>query len=221
MATILKLLRHWHPPLGYFLQGDCALCGLPRLPAYPVCAACHADLPWLAAEANLPVAADVTTLSAFAYAPPISSLLLNLKFGRELRMATALGEMAAAGILPQLPALPDAILPVPLHPTRLRERGFNQAAELARPLAKRLGIPLLLNSVERQRATQRQTELDATARQRNLQAAFRLRSPLPYRHIAVFDDVLTTGATVRTLADLLLAQGVQQVQVWTCARSKL
>ena len=134
------------------LTPDCAFCGLPRIAGYPLCAQCHEDLPWLQPEQNLPLPGCQNSLSAFAYQPPISNLLLGIKFGKNLRELSTLGELTATGILPQLSKVPDAILPVPLHNARLHKRGFNQALELARPLAKQLGIPLLTRTITRSKA---------------------------------------------------------------------
>ena len=212
MLTRLRRITH------HLLQPDCAFCGEPRLPDYPLCQACHDDLPWLAAHHNHAIPGCDNSISAFAYQTPISSLLLSIKFGKRLRDLTTLGELTAVGILPQISQLPQAILPVPLHPQRLHERGFNQALELARPLAKQLGIPLLTRTVVRQKATLRQTELDSTQRQQNVLQAFHLNTPLPYTRIALFDDVITTGATLRSLAQLLRANGVQHLEAWSCAR---
>ena len=173
MLTRLRRITH------HLLQPDCAFCGEPRLPDYPLCQACHDDLPWLAAHHNHAIPGCDNSISAFAYQTPISPLLLSIKFGKRLRDLTTLGELTAVGILPQISQLPQAILPVPLHPQRLHERGFNQALELARPLAKQLGIPLLTRTVVRQKATLRQTELDSTQRQQNVLQAFHLNAPLP------------------------------------------
>lgn len=203
------------------LNPDCAFCGLPRLTGYPLCAQCHEDLPWLQPEHNLPLPGCPASLSAFAYQPPISNLLLGIKFGKNLRELATLGELTATGILPQLTKVPDAILPVPLHHARLHKRGFNQALELARPLAKQLGIPLLTRAITRSKATLPQTELDSSQRQHNLQQAFQFHASAPYRHIAIFDDVITTGATARELAALLFANGIEQVEIWSCARAIL
>ncbi len=203
------------------LTPDCAFCGLPRIAGYPLCTQCHEDLPWLQPEQNLPLPGCQNSLSAFAYQPPISNLLLGIKFGKNLRELSTLGELTATGILPQLSKVPDAILPVPLHNARLHKRGFNQALELARPLAKQLGIPLLTRTITRSKATLPQTELDSSQRQRNLQQAFQLQTPVTHQHIAIFDDVITTGATARELAALLLANGVEYVEIWSCARAIL
>lgn len=116
-------------------------------------------------------------------------------------------------------AVPEVLVPVPLHRARLRERGFNQAVEIARPLARRLGLGLNLDSCERVRNTAEQTRLDAAARSKNLRGAFRVVRPFPYRHVAIVDDVLTTGNTVASLAGSLRAVGVEEVEVWSCARA--
>lgn len=213
-----KYATLWHA-FQHHLNPDCAFCGLPRMQGYPLCEPCHADLPWLAA-AEVPALPDCpTSISAFAYQAPISNLLLGIKFGKNLRELATLGALTATGILPQLTQVPDAILPVPLHTARLHKRGFNQALELARPLAQHLGIPLLTRQVQRDKFTLPQTELNAEQRQHNLQQAFRLHTPLPYKHVAIFDDVITTGATARELAGLLLANGVDSVEIWSCART--
>lgn len=214
------LTRLWQAT-SQILQPGCAFCGLPRIHGYPLCHGCHTELPWLDAEHNFPIPDCAASLSAFAYQPPISSLLLGIKFGKNLRGLATLGELTATGILPQLSRIPDAILPVPLHTARLHKRGFNQALELARPLAKQLGIPLLTDALIRSKATLPQTELDSAQRQQNLRQAFQLRHPLRHRHIAIFDDVITTGSTARELALLLLANGAEQVEIWSCARAIL
>lgn len=217
MKTVTRL---WQV-LSHNLQPDCAFCGLPRLPGYPLCQCCHEELPWLATEHNLPIPDCSATLSAFAYQPPISNLLLGIKFGRNLRELATVGELTATGILPHISQVPEAILPVPLHTARLYKRGFNQALELARPLARQIDIPLLASTIIRSKATLPQTELDSGQRQHNLKQAFQLHQPLRHRHIAVFDDVITTGATARELALLLLANGAEQVEIWSCARAVL
>ncbi|QTR50562.1 ComF family protein [Candidatus Thiothrix anitrata] len=211
---LTKLLHITH----HTLQPQCAFCEEPRLPDYPLCQGCHDDLPWLAAQYNHPIPGCDNSISAFAYQSPVSALLLSVKFGKRLRDLTTLGELTATGILPQISQVPQAILPVPLHSQRLHERGFNQALELARPLAKQLGIPLLTHHVVRHKATLRQTELDSTQRQQNLLQAFRLNAALPYTRIALFDDVITTGSTLQSLAQLLRANGVEYIEAWSCAR---
>jgi ComF family protein len=116
--------------------------------------------------------------------------------------------------------LPGAIVPVPLHPSRLRKRGYNQALELAKPLAKRLGIPVSREVLHRTRATHAQTELTAIQRRRNVRGAFAVNidGNAP-EHVAVLDDVFTTGATLAECACVLKRAGVQRVDVWALARA--
>ncbi|MEN9503833.1 MAG: hypothetical protein RI964_3118 [Pseudomonadota bacterium] len=219
---LLKPLQQWLKHFHCHWQPQCVLCDAPSdRQTIPLCLACYQTLPWLPDEANLTIAPATRCISAFAYHAPINHLLLSLKFGKQLREIATLSRLMTTAILPQLDAVPDAILPIPLHMSRLQTRGFNQALELARPLAKQLQIPLLTRPVIRQKATQAQTELDFQQRQQNLHQAFQVRSPLPYRHIAIVDDVITTGATSSELASLLLTNGVERVDIWSCARAIL
>jgi ComF family protein len=217
---VKDLTQRWQT-LCHHLNPSCAFCGETRILGYPLCHHCHTELPWLSAEHQHPLPGCSASISAFAYQAPISNLLLGIKFGKNLRELATLGELTATGILPQLTQVPDAILPVPLHTARLHKRGFNQALELARPLAKHLGIPLLTRPISRSKFTLPQTELDSNQRQHNVHQAFQLHPPLPYRHIAIFDDVVTTGATARELASVLRAHGIAQVDIWSCARAIL
>ncbi len=119
-----------------------------------------------------------------------------------------------------LPPLPAALLCVPLHESRLRERGYNQALELAKPLARALHLPLHPHALRRIRSTQAQSGLDARARRRNLRGAFEIdpAQTLP-THVALLDDVMTTGSTLRECARVLRKAGVQRVDVWALARA--
>lgn len=115
--------------------------------------------------------------------------------------------------------MPHYLLPVPLHPERLRERGYNQALELARPLSRILGIPIAHRLCTRRRATLAQTSLDGGERRRNLRGAFLPSLGEMPRHVAIIDDVVTTGTTVEELARTLRLAGVEVVEVWACARA--
>lgn len=112
-----------------------------------------------------------------------------------------------------------ALVPVPLHPARLRQRGYDQTLELARQLARELDVPLYPRALRRVRATHAQSDLHAAARRRNVRGAFALRAgvALP-AHVALFDDVMTTGATLAECTRLLQRHGVQCVDVWALAR---
>jgi ComF family protein len=115
--------------------------------------------------------------------------------------------------------MPDCIVAVPLHKSRYRQRGFNQAIELAAILSKQLLVPLDLTSCARYRDTPHQTRLSAKKRRKNIKNAFKLNHPLAAKHIAIVDDVMTTGSTVHELAALLKKSGVRKVDVWVCARA--
>lgn len=117
------------------------------------------------------------------------------------------------------PFRPDAIVPVPLHPRRLRERGYNQSLELARRLGRRLGLAVDHRCCARVRATPPQAALDRRARAANIRGAFRTRGPLTGRHLVLLDDVVTTGSTVAELTRTLQAAGCAEIEVWTLART--
>ena len=128
-------------------------------------------------------------------------------------MAEALAEALAGA------PRPHALVPLPLHQVRLRRRGFDQTLEFARPLARILGIPLRDDLLVRVRDTAPQSRLDAPARRRNLRGAFAVRTdgPLP-AHVALVDDVMTTGTTLHAAAEALRRAGVARVEAWVCAR---
>lgn len=132
--------------------------------------------------------------------------------------AKVLGELMA-GYFAGLATRPELLIPVPLHPQRYAERGFNQALELARPIARRLDVPMDWSNCVRMRATPHQTGQDARARRANLKGAFAVSGTLQARHVAIVDDVVTTGATVSELARVLRRAGVERVEVWSAART--
>lgn len=114
---------------------------------------------------------------------------------------------------------PELIIPVPLHTSRYRERGYNQSLEIARTLSSRIAVPVDYRSCIRTHATQPQTELTAKERRRNMKRAFTLAKPVNASHVAILDDVATTGATVNELAKALRKAGVKRIDVWVCARA--
>ncbi len=117
--------------------------------------------------------------------------------------------------------MPEAIVPIPLHRDRYRERGFNQAMELALPIARRLGVDLAPHLISRPRATAPQTGLRATLRRRNVAGGFRVDSPKLPRSVALVDDVLTTGSTLSAAARALRRAGVERVEAWVAARAEI
>lgn len=117
--------------------------------------------------------------------------------------------------------LPDALLPVPLHNTRIKDRGFNQALEIAKPIAKKLQIPLITKSLIRTRHTQAQTELSSKNRRKNIKNSFQRQPNLHYKTIAIIDDVITTGTTMNEIAKILKQGKVEKVYAWACAQASL
>ena len=152
--------------------------------------------------------------------PPVDHFIRALKFRRQLGLARLLGEQMAQRLVSETQR-PDLILPVPLHRARLRERGYNQALEIARPVARALGAPLDYFSLVRVRATAPQTGVTLTARRQNMRNAFRLRDPATVRgrHVALVDDVMTTGSTVQAAARCLRQAGAETVEIWVVARA--
>ena len=187
----------------------CPRCALPLAAPAPLCGECLASEPPFSAGC-----------APFLYLAPLDQLVTRLKFGRSLAAGRVLSELWLDALRAAPPPRPDALLPVPLHAARLRERGYNQALELARPLARGLGIALRPDLLVRHRATTAQSDLDAAARRRNVRGAFGITpgAVLP-PHVALVDDVMTTGTTLRECARTLLRGGVARVDVWVLARA--
>jgi ComF family protein len=187
----------------------CQRCALPLPVSAPLCGRCQRKAPpWDAAWAP------------FRYAWPLDRLETRFKFGRDLAAGRVLATMWQQE--PRALEPPQLILPVPLHPRRLRERGYNQALELAKPLARALGVACRHDLLQRTRHTDAQTGLDAAERRRNLRKAFALRqSTVLPDHVVVLDDVFTTGATLAECARLLKRAGVARVDVWALARAPI
>lgn len=213
------------------LPGQCAFC-MGETPAGQAwCDACFAALPWnraacrrcaepLARPAALcghclraAPAFDVTW-APLRYEDAAQMLLQRFKFAAQPRAGTLLASLFIAA-MPVTP-LPDALIAVPTHPQRRRERGFDHGAWLSRELSRRLGVPLLHAWRERDTPTQR--GLTRQARRGNVRGAFRVAPGLPER-VALVDDVMTTGSTLSALAESCRASGAQQVEAWAMART--
>jgi ComF family protein len=185
----------------------CSRCALP-LPRASLCGRCQ----------RRPPAFD-RALAAFEYQPPLDALIKRLKFHGDLRLARLLGTLMADHITASAEGGPEVIVPVPLHVARLRQRGYNQALELARPIARRLAVPLAWRFLSRVRATDPQTDVPAKLRSRNVRNAFAVTPDFAARRVAIVDDVMTTGHTVDELARTLRRAGATEISVWVCARA--
>lgn len=137
------------------------------------------------------------------YQWPLSTLITDLKFGGKSVNAKALADLFCANVSLQL-GRPQAIIPIPLHSNRIATRQYNQAALMAAYIAKQWHIPYLPNGLLRTESTHAQTQLTGTERLNNTKQAFKINKDIAYDHIAVFDDVVTTGATVSSAAEIIL-----------------
>ncbi|MGN6519680.1 MAG: double zinc ribbon domain-containing protein [Dokdonella sp.] len=187
----------------------CPGCALPLATPAPACGACLARAP--------PFAAAWVPLR---YEHPLDLLEARFKFHADLAAGRVLAEQLVDCARRAPPALPQLVVPVPLHTARLRARGYKQALELARPLARAVGVPLRHDVLLRSRATPAQTGLDAKMRRRNLRGAFAVAPDFAWPdHVALFDDVMTTGATLHEAARTLRRAGVARVDAWALARA--
>lgn len=211
---------------------DCVLCGAAS--EVSLCPACTADLP-CQPEASCPICALPTpqgevcgaclkrppafshTLAAYSYGFPVDVLIHALKYGGNLSLAPLLAERLAS--LARKRECPDLLIPMPLHRTRLLERGFNQALEIGRTIAAELRIPVEVSACRRIRNTTGQTGLSWQERRRNVRGAFVCDVDLTGKRIAVLDDVMTTGATVDEVSRVLRRRGAADVSTWVVART--
>ena len=221
----------------------CAGCGRPleSLEQEPLCLDCRSRLPvarppWcrrcglslaqqgagadLCVDCRLHPPAFDQAVSPFLYEGPVKELITGLKYRGRICLGRFLADSMARAVWEQADLRSvDAIVPVPLHAVRLRERGFNQAQILAAGLADRLGLPCRSDLMVRAQATQPQTELSREDRRENLRGAFAAGvSSLPGNSFILVDDVLTTGATVRACAEALRRAGATRILVVTAAR---
>ncbi len=158
-----------------------------------------------------------STLAAYVYGGPMADAIRRFKYGRRTELAPVLGALLAERAQ-ELAGEVDAIVVVPLHPARLRARGFNQAALLALPVARALSIPLVTGIVRRLRDTPPQASLDASQRGRNVRGAFVALSA-PASRVLLIDDVRTTGATLAECAEALSIAGADSIVSLVLARA--
>ena len=218
------------------LPERCSLCR--QASPGPVCADCREDLPWnrhacpacarpqesgpghlCASCAETPPPFDAGW-SAFRYQTPIDLAVQGLKYNAGFRSAHWLGLEMARALAQRPQPLPQLLLPVPLHAGRLRRRGYNQALELARAMGRVLSVEVDIRSARRLRPTADQIGKSAAERRRNVKGAFSVDAArLDGRHIALVDDVMTTGSTLAELARACRKAGAARIEVWTAARA--
>ncbi|MBB1125657.1 ComF family protein [Thiospirillum jenense] len=219
----------------------CLLCGAAGAGGLDICTGCRADLPWITAacprcaQPRAPLSHSPQQLcgqcrrqpppyqrclALLHYQEPVRSLIHGLKFDDQMAVLRLFGNLMAE-VLPTAPLWrqPDLLIPMPLHPRRLRQRGYNQVLELARILAPPLALTLDSRSCKRDHFTTPQAQLNRIERLDNIRGAFRATRRLDGCRIVVLDDVVTTGATVGELTQVLQAAGAAWVDVWTLART--
>jgi ComF family protein len=213
------------------LPERCVLCGSP-CGKRRLCAPCASSLPRLpqsrCTQCALPLTSGETCGDCLAYPPrydhvvaaypysfPVDALVQAYKYGGDLTLAPVL----AADLVGMIDEKVDAIVPTPLSPTRLKERGFNQAQELARYVARSLSLPVLSEACRKVTDKAPQASLPFSDRARNIRGAFVCDADLRKMRVAIVDDVMTTGATVNELARNLKRAGAARVSVWVVART--
>ena len=198
------------------------------------CEACEAALPYLDAE-HCPICALPTPrgeicghclkkppsfnskLAVFGYRIPLDRLIQAMKYEEQLALSQLFSEKLILRISPD--RLPDYVIPMPLHPDKLKRRGFNQSLLIAARLARSLERPLLAHACRRLRDTPSQSTLSWKKRKKNVQGAFRCDIDLSGKHVALVDDVLTTGASLNALADAVQKRGAAEISAWVVART--
>lgn len=215
-------------------QPWCGWCQLQTATQSGMCADCYQALPWV--EQACQCCGYPTALSAsqcqrchqqsFAFdhvkAPlryqwPVDYMIKQLKKQGQLFYGRWLGNCLVSHLKKNEFVRPDYVMVMPLHPNRLRERGFNQCTEIAQPLVKQLGFSLEWNVCKKTKATARQSQLKATDRQHNVESAFTITRSLKNQRIVVIEDVITTGQTAHQLAKALKDEGASYVEFWCCA----
>ena len=218
------------------LPGHCVLCRASTR-GICLCASCETSLPWITNPCRgcaAPLSGTEPGLcadclqdppmfdhawSAFRLAAPVHGMVHGLKYSARFSAAHLLGTLAAQKLARRPEPLPELLIPVPLHPLRQLRRGYNQAQELARAIQTTLAIPVAPRAAIRVRATPDQIGQSAVQRRRNLKNAFEIGLPLQGLHVALLDDVMTTGTTLAELARSCRKAGAMKIEAWALARA--
>jgi ComF family protein len=229
------LTQVYEPLIGLILPELCRRCGEPANAGF--CSACRNDFPrnesacLTCGRGPLPHGCNACpshpphwhvarVVAPLVYMPPLERYIQSLKYDGERAIGRCVGQILADAAGDRRSQI-DALVAVPLHRHRLRERGYNQALEIARTVSAALRIPLLRTGIIRCRVTAPQTSLSCAQRRANLVAAFMVTRQLRGPRLAIIDDVITTGATVNALAETLLQAGAVHVEAWAVARTQL
>ncbi len=206
---------------GWALPPRCVLCSRSgQRPCTDLCSACERELPVDARPLRSGPPPIERCFAPCRYDFPLDHLVQLLKYRGQLAVGRVLGELLARSVEPVgLHLDVDCIVPVPLHPERHAERGFNQSAEIARHAARLLRLPCDESALRRRRQTRPQVGLGPDERRGNIAGAFDSIRALRGRRIAIVDDVLTTGATAGAVAEAALAAGACCVDIWCVARA--
>ncbi len=222
----------------YLLPPTCILCGNSGHHSQDICSACFGDLkrnihccyrcaenfesapstPQLCGRCLKKTPAFDETYAPFIYEGSIRYLIATLKFNKQYKNARLLGYLLATYI-EKTTEIPELIIPVPLHKKRTQERGFNQSIEIAKTAGKILNIPVDVHLCTRIRDTPHQIELPAKQRRKNVKNAFVVTNPTDIQHVAILDDVITTGSTTNEVAKALKKAGIVKVDAWGCAKA--
>ncbi len=187
------------------VSNPCSCCGQPNPTLAELCPACLYKPP-----------AWQVMIAPLLYQGATRNMIHRFKFAEQPELAEALVHHLA-DCYRQRPV--QALLPVPLHDSRLLERGFNQSLEIAAALSRRLDIPLQHHALQRIRATESQSGLSLNQRRKNLTRAFSYQARQNYAAVAVVDDVITSGSTMNEICKLLTRSGIEHIEVWSLARA--
>ena len=201
----------------------CTYCESLLIPLGPACLLCATPLPDAAFTQcghciKHPPSLD-KVFAPYRFEEPLRTLLHDFKYREKLYLGDYLAEKMLLSSPPHVPKN-TCLIPIPLHKKRIHKRGFNQAAILANNLAKKQGLPCLLHQIKKIKNTSPQAELEATARRKNIRNSFKIK-PIPYQHVILIDDLITTGSTANELAYQLKLQDVKEVHLWCIAKTCL
>ncbi len=192
------------------IENPCHVCGIP-LPSKnstTTCGRCLNTAPYYQ-KSTIPL----------QYEFPVTILVKQLKYNDKLLFSELLSQLLIENIQQNSNPVPEVIIPVPLHPYRLIKRGFNQSELIAKKLSKKLEIPVDLKSCKRIKNTLHQTNFTIKERKKNIRNAFSINECFSAKHIAIVDDVVTTGSTANELARMFQKSGTEQIEIWACART--